>query len=159
MDIFEIRKANLIRLIGSRRKGACAEKWEMAPAHLSQVLSNKTAKNLGEDVARRIEQKEGLPHGWLDTLQVETDAKKIAAAVARGESTSIGEKAGSYPGQFDISSAKRNYQADLYQAAKPEHRQAVDEIADKMLALTPEQALKLKQAMDLLMPSNEPRKD
>lgn len=76
MDIFEIRKANLIKLIGSRRKGACAEKWEMAPAHLSQVLSNKTAKNLGEDVARRIEQKEGLPHGWLDALQVNAVAKR-----------------------------------------------------------------------------------
>lgn len=79
MDIFEIRKANLIRLIGSRRKGACAEKWEMAPAHLSQVLSNKTAKNLGEDVARRIEQKEGLPHGWLDTLQLEAIAERTGS--------------------------------------------------------------------------------
>jgi hypothetical protein len=80
MDIFEIRKANLIRLIGSRRKGACAEKWEMAPAHLSQVLSNKTAKNLGEDVARRIEQKEGLPHGWLDKLQGDQSATSPADA-------------------------------------------------------------------------------
>lgn len=69
MDIHEIRKINLISLIGSRRKGACAEKWEMSAAHLSQVLSDKTPKNLGEDVARRIERLEGLPHGWMDTLQ------------------------------------------------------------------------------------------
>lgn len=59
MDIYEIRKLNLIALIGSRRKGACAALWEMAPAHLSQILSDKTAKNLGDDVARRIEEIEG----------------------------------------------------------------------------------------------------
>lgn len=66
MDIHEIRKTNLVTLIGKKRKGACAEKWEMSPAHLSQILSSKTNKNLGDDVARRIESREGLPHGWLD---------------------------------------------------------------------------------------------
>jgi hypothetical protein len=96
MDIFEIRKANLIRLIGSRRKGACAEKWEMAPAHLSQVLSNKTAKNLGEDVARRIEQKEGLPHGWLDALQTKEIAEMAEAVRPRPSSESISEQAATY---------------------------------------------------------------
>lgn len=96
MDIFEIRKTNLIRLIGSRRKGACAEKWEMAPAHLSQVLSNKTAKNLGEDVARRIEQKEGLPHGWLDALQTEEIAEMAEAVRPRAAADSASEEAGRY---------------------------------------------------------------
>ena len=96
MDIFEIRKANLIRLIGSRRKGACADKWEMAPAHLSQVLSNKTAKNLGEDVARRIEQKEGLPHGWLDTLQGEQPTKRPAVAGEKQAVEAVGEQAATY---------------------------------------------------------------
>lgn len=90
-------------------------------------------------------------------------AKEIAemaeAVRPRDSSHSVGEHAANYSGQLSTSSAKRKYQADLYQAVKPEHRQAVDEIADKMLALTPEQALKLKQAMDLLMPANEPRKD
>lgn len=70
MDIYEIRKANLIRLIGSQKKAACADRWEMSPAHLSQILSEKTSKNLGDDVARRIEALQGLPHGWLDSLQV-----------------------------------------------------------------------------------------
>lgn len=96
MDIFEIRKANLIRLIGSRRKGACAEKWEMAPAHLSQVLSNKTAKNLGEDVARRIEQKEGLPHGWLDTLQGEQPTERPVVASEKEAVESVSEQADTY---------------------------------------------------------------
>lgn len=73
MDIHEIRKANLIRLIGDRRKGLCAEKWEMSPAHLSQILSEKTSKNLGDDVARRIEEREGLVRGWLDQWQISLD--------------------------------------------------------------------------------------
>ena len=68
MDIYEIRKHNLVKVIGNQRKGSCAERWGMAPAHLSQILSNKTAKNLGDDVARRIEGIEGLPRGWFDTM-------------------------------------------------------------------------------------------
>ncbi|WP_061238209.1 S24 family peptidase [Pseudomonas composti] len=69
MDIYEIRKANLVELIGNRRKKECADKWELNPAHLSQILSLKTEKNLGDDVARRIEDREGLPRGWLDALR------------------------------------------------------------------------------------------
>ncbi|WCD79171.1 S24 family peptidase [Pseudomonas sp. TUM22785] len=69
MDIYAIRKQNLINLIGTRRKNACALKWEMAPAHLSQILSDRTEKNLGDDVARRIESLEGLERGWMDQLR------------------------------------------------------------------------------------------
>lgn len=69
MDIYEIRKTNLVELIGKRRKKECADKWELNPAHLSQILSLKTEKNLGDDVARRIEEREGLPRGWLDSLR------------------------------------------------------------------------------------------
>lgn len=79
MDIYAIRKQQLISLIGSQRKGACAERWGMAPAHLSQILSDKTAKNLGDDVARRIEAIEGLPRGWFDSI-------------SPGESTTPGEE-------------------------------------------------------------------
>lgn len=68
MDIYAIRKQKLISLIGTQRKGACAERWGMAPAHLSQILSDKTAKNLGDDVARRIESIERLPRGWFDSI-------------------------------------------------------------------------------------------
>ncbi|MEB2621440.1 S24 family peptidase [Pseudomonas sp. YuFO8] len=71
MDIYAIRKHNLVKLIGSQRKGACAERWGMAPAHLSQILSDKTAKNLGDDVARRIEAVEKLPRGWFDSMLVD----------------------------------------------------------------------------------------
>lgn len=75
MDIYEIRKHNLVKLIGNQRKGSCAERWGMAPAHLSQILSDKTAKNLGDDVARRIEGIEGLPRGWFDSISADEDAQ------------------------------------------------------------------------------------
>ncbi|WP_419795327.1 S24 family peptidase [Pseudomonas palleroniana] len=71
MDIYAIRKQKLINLIGTQRKGACAERWGMAPAHLSQILSDKTAKNLGDDVARRIETIERLPRGWFDSISAD----------------------------------------------------------------------------------------
>lgn len=69
MTIHDIRKTNLLRLIGTQRKASCAERWGMSPAHLSQVLSHKTEKNLGDEVARRIEAAEGLEGGWMDVLQ------------------------------------------------------------------------------------------
>ena len=80
MDIYEIRKANLKLLIGSRKKGACATKWDMSPAHLSQILSDKTDKNLGDEVARRIEDKEGLARGWLDSIKGATHTKDSTSA-------------------------------------------------------------------------------
>ncbi len=46
-----------------------------------------------------------------------------------------------------------------YAQASPTHKMAVDEMADRMLGMTEEQAIKLKQAMDLLMPRNESGKD
>lgn len=82
MDIYAIRKKNLLTLIGSRRKGVCAAKWEMAPAHLSQILSDRTEKNLGDDVARRVEAIENLPHGWMDQTHNSEDLKPIAVASA-----------------------------------------------------------------------------
>ena len=84
MDIYDIRKHNLVKLIGSQRKGSCAERWGMAPAHLSQILSDKTAKNLGDDVARRIEGIEGLPHGWFDALSA-GERLQVPAEAAEGK--------------------------------------------------------------------------
>lgn len=80
MDIYEIRKHNLVKLIGGQRKGSCAERWGMAPAHLSQILSDKTAKNLGDDVARRIEEVEGLPRGWFDSIPPGDEEQPTAEA-------------------------------------------------------------------------------
>lgn len=90
MDIYAIRKQQLISLIGNQRKGACAERWGMAPAHLSQILSDKTAKNLGDDVARRIEAIEGLPRGWFDSISPSesiTPAEELTSSDPAGETS------------------------------------------------------------------------
>ena len=90
MDIYAIRKQQLISLIGNQKKGVCAERWGMAPAHLSQILSDKTAKNLGDDVARRIEAVEGLPRGWFDSLQP-ADERDHAASQEPENKSSVKE--------------------------------------------------------------------
>jgi phage repressor protein C with HTH and peptisase S24 domain len=100
MDIYAIRKHQLIKLIGTKKKGACAERWGMAPAHLSQILSDKTAKNLGDDVARRIEVIEQLPRGWFDSIssdegmdaQVMSGVEAKAVTPATGSSPSAAEQ-------------------------------------------------------------------
>lgn len=97
MDIYAIRKRQLIKLIGDQKKGACAERWGMAPAHLSQILSDRTAKNLGDDVARRIELVEKLPRGWFDALppddeSVITGSKGIATAPAAESNSSASDQ-------------------------------------------------------------------
>lgn len=50
----------------------------------------------------------------------------------------------------------RAYQQQKYEEAAPAHRQAVDEIADKMLGISEAQALRLKKAMELLLQTDEP---
>ena len=92
MDIYAIRKQKLISLIGTQRKGACAERWGMAPAHLSQILSDKTAKNLGDDVARRIEAIERLPRGWFDSISQ-------GESMSHGEGQTSGDDLGEAPAQ------------------------------------------------------------
>lgn len=99
MDIHEIRKTNLIALIGKRRKGACAEKWEMAAAHLSQILSDKTNKNLGDDVARRIEEREGLPRGWLDQYSIQLSDSRRSSPSGFVTSTRLPGQAGVFRGR------------------------------------------------------------
>lgn len=82
----------------------------------------------------------------LISTPVETFSPRLAAEIAK------------------ISLAATNsqphyYLEEKYQKATPEHRQAVDDVALQMLALSAEQALKLRQVMELLMPTNESRKD
>lgn len=76
MDIYSIRKQNLAQLSAGRKRKDCADKWGTSASTLSQILSNKIQKNLGDDLARRIEAAEDLPRGWLDVVR---DADHIVA--------------------------------------------------------------------------------
>lgn len=66
MDIYATRKRNLLSLIGCRKQRLCAEKWDTSPSALSQIASPNGKRNLGDELARKIERAEGLPEGWFD---------------------------------------------------------------------------------------------
>lgn len=72
MDIKEIRRANLRLLIvefGTQAKLAVASGTEAA--YISQILSDKTKREIGDDLARRLEKASKKPHGWLDHSHTE----------------------------------------------------------------------------------------
>ncbi|GAB2798930.1 LexA family transcriptional repressor [Halomonas shantousis] len=71
MDIYAIRKENLRNLMKGRKQSSCAEKWGTSASALSQIVSKRSVRNLGDDLARRIETAEGLEYGWLDRFHAE----------------------------------------------------------------------------------------
>lgn len=69
MDAKEIRLRNLRRLIeeaGGQRR--LAIRARVNPAYLSQILSERTRRSMGDVVARRLEQGMGKSHGWMDVV-------------------------------------------------------------------------------------------
>lgn len=70
LTIKDIRVHNLLRLIETSKlsKGAFALKVGTAPAYISQILSAKSKRGMGDFVARNIEIAFEKPKGWMDTL-------------------------------------------------------------------------------------------
>lgn len=106
----------------------------MNQGSFSNYLNGRRALN--KEIAVGIFNLFGIP--------VERYSKRLAAEIA--------EIASVY-GESDY------HKDDRYLQASPGHRMAVDDMASRMLGMTEEQALKLKQAMDLLMPSDDSRKN
>lgn len=72
MNIHQIRRKNLQHLAdskfpghGQQRKLAEFMGWS-SPIRASQLLNEKGIKNIGETIARLVEQKFSLPRDWLD---------------------------------------------------------------------------------------------
>lgn len=78
MDNKEIRRANMLMLIGlfGSQKNLAEATGTPDPAHLSQI-KNKV-RDMGDDVARRFEDRLQKPHGWMDTLHVGAMEPSIA---------------------------------------------------------------------------------
>ncbi len=77
MDSHTIRRENLLFLIkeiGS--KAELGRRADVSIAYLSQVTSEKTQRNIGSAVARRIEKAAHKKRGWLDVLHPELRAGK-----------------------------------------------------------------------------------
>uniref|UniRef100_Q31HW1 Lambda repressor-like, DNA-binding protein n=1 Tax=Hydrogenovibrio crunogenus (strain DSM 25203 / XCL-2) TaxID=317025 RepID=Q31HW1_HYDCU len=68
MDISQIRLKNLETLIEENGSAASiAEKIGSEPSVISVIRSEKhPTKNMGKNIARRIENAFGLPDGWMD---------------------------------------------------------------------------------------------
>jgi hypothetical protein len=68
VDIKQIRRANMLALIGEKKgaKAAFARKVDTDPAYVSQILSTRTKADVGNELARAIETAYGLPYGWMD---------------------------------------------------------------------------------------------
>lgn len=83
MDISEIRKANLLKLIQEKASGSqkdFAQTVGTAPAYLSQIINGTVGRNgkpatVGTALARKIEKAYDLEHGWMDAVGY--DVKKL----------------------------------------------------------------------------------
>lgn len=69
MDIRKIRRRNLLRMVeeaGGQKR--LAERTGVSAAYLCQVLSARVNRNVGHNLARRLEKGMGKPYGWMDVL-------------------------------------------------------------------------------------------
>lgn len=67
METKDIRLQNMMILLEKYpSKQSFADHVEMAPAHVSQIVNG--FRDMGNMIARRIEEKEGLPLGYMDSI-------------------------------------------------------------------------------------------
>ncbi|MGC0154818.1 hypothetical protein ACPRNU_20365 [Chromobacterium vaccinii] len=86
IDVFDIRRANLVRLLKPR--GAAARIADMigsSASYLStlknQDLDDPNSRRMGDGMARRIEDAEGLEHGWMDISHESEDVEHVESVV------------------------------------------------------------------------------
>jgi phage repressor protein C with HTH and peptisase S24 domain len=89
MDSKTIRKFNLLRL--KKQVGTWPQVAEPAQTnwrYLSQIASNKISANLGDELARRLEEAHNKPHGWMDMppsgIETDTGGVPIVGTVRAG---------------------------------------------------------------------------
>lgn len=92
MTIKEIRLYNLQRLLqqSGLTKSAFAAKINTSPAYISQILSSRTQRAMGEQIARSIESVYGKETGWMDVLHAQEDYQPQQAGPPRIESNAWG---------------------------------------------------------------------
>lgn len=67
MEVKEIRRRNLAELVEQHGRNALATKVGTDPNYLSQIISQRTSAQCGDQLARRIEVALNKPRGWMDT--------------------------------------------------------------------------------------------
>ena len=91
MDIKDIRRNNLryqqnAAIRSGISKADFAERVGTSASTISQILGEKAVRNLGDELARKIEINLNLPHGWLDQphQEVEESGSKDEAKIIGG---------------------------------------------------------------------------
>lgn len=76
MDIKTIRRDNA-RRVAKEMGGpaALARALDMPNSGISQIIGKNPRRNIGDTMARRIEDAGGYHHGWLDTFHGEENSK------------------------------------------------------------------------------------
>lgn len=111
------RLLELLRRFPSQREFADAA--ELAVAHVSQMVTGR--REMGERVARRIEEQLSLPSGWMDEPHHTDDGQDAAEVDA--------------PAQTSHYTAEERALVESYRIADQAHR----DIARRVLAISPPQ--------------------
>ncbi len=92
MNSKEIRRKNLRELVDKADSGAAfAKQADMAPSLLSQILSQNPSRNVGDRLARKIEERLRLPSGWLDSAHSTEIADHIVTDKSARQENSGGQ--------------------------------------------------------------------
>lgn len=118
------------------RQVELANALERSPSYISRVLSPQPARegshsnrNIGEELARDIERRLDLPIYSLDQPEDRPQG---------------------------LEEPKRPYHTHQYDQVSEEHRRCVDNMANAMLRMTPEQAKAVEKAIRLLLRARTP---
>ena len=78
MDAHQARAENLAKLLCRHPSlRVFADQTRLSPAHVSQMKNG--VRRMGDEVARRIEARLRLPHGWMDHPHTDQDDQGSAA--------------------------------------------------------------------------------
>lgn len=131
MDYFRLRQKRVLALIHERHgegRGAFvafAEEFEIAPSQVSRwFMSGENRRNIGEDMARRIEDKYKLGRGYLVMPEAETVAPSNVAPMLK-------------PWPFPTPREKYDLLSDRQQGAIEEHIRSEAEKLEEAVKANP----------------------
>lgn len=96
LNIYEIRRANVLRITNKITRKKLAALIEMEYGLLNQYLREKKPKNFGQDTTLRITKALNLPDGWLDHLQEDTLIDFLFSDSENGASRNVAQKSDSH---------------------------------------------------------------
>ena len=78
-DVYQVRRQNLVLLVGTGSWAEFARRVDTDPNHLYTVKNGH--RNLGMELARRIEKVVGKPRGWMDHQHIDEVTEQITAEI------------------------------------------------------------------------------